>query len=291
MLDVVNRADKAAFDAQVLHSGIPLDLEKAGNSLSAGSIGLLKDANILDIGCGLGDLTYGLTHSPAISNSAVYAFDHSVESLRQAAFAQIPANGNSVHFSAQDALKLFFADNFFDFAAGSAVLHHFHDYPAFLNELARVLKPGAKAIFSEPFFDGYLWPTLFLKNAIEEQGLTLNAPGLGSASVIVGLADFIARHRGADPELEHMTDKHFFRESEVSLAATTAGFRSVQFMNVAQPDFYTAWMPYFLDIYGVTHQKVRRSAITQYDRAAALASPLLPELMSHFKYIVLQKSC
>ena len=65
MLDVVNRADKAAFDAQVLHSGIPLDLEKAGNLLSAGSIGLLKDANILDIGCGLGDLTYGLTHSPA----------------------------------------------------------------------------------------------------------------------------------------------------------------------------------------------------------------------------------
>ncbi len=155
MLDVVNRADKAAFDAQVLHSGIPLDLEKAGNLLSAGS----------------------------------------------------------------------------------------------------------------------------------------NAPGLGSASVIVGLADFIARHRGADPKLEHMTDKHFFRESEVSLAATTAGFRSVQFMNVAQPDFYTAWMPYFLDIYGVTHQKVRHSAITQYDRAAALAGPLLPELMSHFKYIVLQKSC
>ncbi len=183
-----------------------------------------------------------------------------------------------------------FADNFFNFAAGSAVLHHFHDYPAFFSELARVLKPGAKAVFSEPFFDGYFWPTLFLKNAIEEHGLTLDAPGLGSASVIVGLSHFIARHRGNHPALEHMTDKHFFRESEVSSAATSSGFRSVQFSNVAQPDFYTAWMPYFLDTYGVTHQEVRRSAIAQYDRAAALAGPLLPELMSHFKYIVLQKS-
>ncbi len=49
-------------------------------------------------------------------------------------------------------------------------------------------------------------------------------------------------------------------------------------------------MPFFLDTYGVLHREVRRSAIAQYERASALAGTLLPELMSHFKYITLQKS-
>ncbi len=290
MLDIANRPDKGAFDEQVLYNRIPLDLDKANKLLAAAHIEALDDANILDVGCGLGDLTQGLAHSHLICNSRVFAFDHSVQSLREAAAVTEPHNGNSVHYSAQDAFNLFFPDAFFDLVAGSAVLHHFHDVPKFFHELARVLKPGAKAVFGEPFFDGYFWPSLFLKNALEEHGVGLHDVAAGQASVIIGLVDFMSRHRGTHPELEHFTDKHFFRESELSAAATEAGFRSSRYVNTARPAFYRTWMPHFLDTYGVAHAEVRRSAIAQYEAASALAGPLLPELMSHFKYITLQKA-
>jgi hypothetical protein len=54
--------------------------------------------------------------------------------------------------------------------------------------------------------------------------------------------------------------------------------------------FYDDWMSRFPDIYGVTRSDVRRPAIEQYGRAAALAGPLLPNLMSHFKWIVFRKA-
>jgi ubiquinone/menaquinone biosynthesis C-methylase UbiE len=289
MLDVMNRADRKAFDEQVLGNPIPLDPNKAPRLLAAAGVTSLRDANILDVGCGLGDLTYGLAQTPFISSSRIYAFDHSVESLRQASAVNLPSNGNCVHFSAQDALHLFFAPGSFDLVAGSAVLHHFLDYPGFLREAARILKPGGIAIFAEPFFDGYFWPALFLKLAIEECGFDVNSPEFSRASVI-GIVQFMARHRGNTPELEHMTDKHYFRESELLMAAHDAGFGSVRFMAYDAPAFYRGWMPYFLDIYGITRPEIRRSAIAKYDSVAEFAGPLLPNLMSHFKYIVLGKA-
>ena len=290
MLDQINRPDRSAFDVQVTLSPIPLDREKGRALLNAAHVPPLRHANILDVGCGLGDLTHGLAQSPTIIDSDIYAFDHSVQSLRQAAVNGTPANGNRLHFSAQDALQLCFADGFFDFVAGSAVLHHFLDYPEFFRELRRIMKPGATAVFSEPFFDGYFWPALFLKNAMAEHNIGLEEPGFSGAKIIIQLVDFMARNRGNTPALEHMTDKHFFRDSEIFDRAREAGFHSVAFSNVALPAFYTAWMPYFLDIYGVTHASVRYSAIAQYQKAADLAGPLLPEIMSHFKYIVLRNS-
>jgi ubiquinone/menaquinone biosynthesis C-methylase UbiE len=184
MLDVMNRPDRAAFDEQVLTNPIPLDLEKAPRLLAAANAGAFRNANILDVGCGLGDLTYGLAQASTISQSDIYAFDHSLESLRQAAAVHNPRNGNRIHFSAQDAMHLFFADGFFDLVAGSAVLHHFLDYPGFLREAARVLKPGATAVFAEPFFDGYFWPALFLKNALEEHCSDWKSSEFSGAAIV-----------------------------------------------------------------------------------------------------------
>jgi ubiquinone/menaquinone biosynthesis C-methylase UbiE len=290
MLDVMKRPDAAAFDEQVLSNPIPLDLEKAQRLLAAGGTQSYRNANILDVGCGLGDLTHGLAQSVAISDSDIYAFDHSLESLRLASSVTRGGGNNRIHFSVQDALHLFFADQSFDLVVGSAVLHHFLDYPSFLREAARLLKPGATAIFAEPFFDGYFWPALFLKNSLAEHGLELTSQEFSGAATIIGLVEYMSRHRGNSRALEHMTDKHFFRESELFATAVDAGFDSVRFSAVAPPEFYDLWMPHFLDIYGVSHPEVRRSAMAQYDQVAALAGPLLPALMSHFKYVVLRKA-
>ena len=289
LLDLVNRPDRAAFDEQVLSNPTPLNLNKASRLLSAAGITSLSKANILDVGCGLGDLAYGLAQATAITDSDIYAVDHSYESLRLANAVNLPVHPNRIHFSAQDALHLFFADGTFDLVAGSAVLHHFHDYPGFFREAARILKPGGIAVFAEPFFEGYFWPALFLKNAFEECGVSANSSEHTIPS-IVETVHFMARHRGNTPELEQMTDKHYFQENEITAAADDAGFVSVRFAPYSRPKFYDNWMSRFLDIYGVTRSDVRRSAIEQYDRVAALAGPLLPNLMSHFKSIVLRKS-
>jgi SAM-dependent methyltransferase len=289
MLDTVNRPDQRAFDEQVAANPVPFDSGKAAKLLAAANAKPLRNSRILDVGCGLGDLTHGLAESPMVTDSDIYAFDHSVESLRRAASVTSKRNGNRVHFSAQDAQQLFFADRSFDLVAGSAVLHHFLDYGGFLREAARILKPGATAVFAEPFLDGYFWPTLFLKYAIESCGLDSKSPEFASATTI-GHMEFTCRNRGNNPALEHLTDKHCFRENDLTAAAHAAGFDLVRFAPFELPEYYKDWMPLFLDIYGVTHPEVRRVAIAQYESAAALAGPLLPDLMAHFKYIVLRKA-
>ena len=99
----------------------------------------------------------------------------------------------------------------------------------------------------------------------------------------------MCRHRGNSPALENLTDKHFFRDSEIVAAAEAAGFDSIRFQPFEAPEFYDNWMAHFLDIYGVTNPEVCRVAIAHYNRVAALSGPLLPSLMAHFKYIILRK--
>ena len=54
------------------------------------------------------------------------------------------------HFVAGDGLRLPFADASFDGIVCLNALHHMPDYAAALAEMRRILKPGARAAFSEP---------------------------------------------------------------------------------------------------------------------------------------------
>lgn len=107
LLDRAQRWDRFEFDAQAQADAAPPDLAKAQRHLEAANIDVLRNAVLLDVACGLGDLTRGLAESPQTINCDIYAFDHSVESLRRAVAGLNHQDGNRVHFSAQDASKLF----------------------------------------------------------------------------------------------------------------------------------------------------------------------------------------
>lgn len=74
-----------------------------------------------------------------------YLLDTSAEVLK---FAEkiFQANNLNAHFVCDDALKMPFADNFFDVIVHCGLLEHFENYEAAIREQYRVLKPGGAII-------------------------------------------------------------------------------------------------------------------------------------------------
>ncbi len=109
-------------------------------------LGDLRDKQVIEYGCGMGKLTVLL----ALSGAQVSAFDLSERSIEVARErARMLGVNNQIDFRVAPGEQLPFDDASFDLAFGKAVLHHL-DPVAGASELARVLRPGARAAFSEP---------------------------------------------------------------------------------------------------------------------------------------------
>jgi ubiquinone/menaquinone biosynthesis C-methylase UbiE len=289
ILDVIRRPERTAFDEQVEANRLP-DPSKAERHLEHAGIDVLEGASILDIGCGLGDLTYGLATSSSVRNCDIYAFDHSIASVRRAAGLVGAQHENRVHFSTQDAGCLCFPNASFDFITGAAFLHHILDYQGLLREVLRLLRPGGRAVLSEPFLEGYFWVCFLLQRAVRDLGLTsLKKPEFGLCQFILENIAYRVRNAGKPALLDGLTDKHFFTVEGLVKIGLDLGFREVRFADYAEPGFYENWMAHFLDVYRVTHTHLRERAIQFYSELREYAGPALPGLVSHFKFIALKK--
>lgn len=107
-------------------------------------MGELKEKKVLELGCGAGE---GGVYF-ALQGAEVVATDISGGMI---AVAERLAAKHGVSIVAQKmtAEKIDFPDASFDFVYGNGVLHHV-DFEKAVNEAARVLKPGGKAVFIEP---------------------------------------------------------------------------------------------------------------------------------------------
>ena len=106
----------------------------------------LAGKTILDYCCGTG-LT-GIYF--ALKGAKVQAFDASAKAIEVARqSARLSGVEGHIHFSVQDAQRLEYPSGSFDAAYCQSALHILVDYPKCPEELARVLKPGAKAVFCE----------------------------------------------------------------------------------------------------------------------------------------------
>lgn len=110
-------------------------------------LGDLNGKKVLEIGCGLGQISVLLARSGA----EVTAFDisrMSVVAARKRADVNDVGN-DQLHLLVAAGEELPFADESFDVIFGKGVLHHL-EATLGAPELFRVLRPGGKAAFSEP---------------------------------------------------------------------------------------------------------------------------------------------
>ncbi len=116
-------------------------------------LGAIAGRKVLDVGCGDGWLSVIL----AKLGARVVGFDISREGVR---LCRDRARANQVEqscfFVAASAYALPFRDGALEVAMGQGVLHHVQYKTQAAGELARVLPPGAVAVFAEPFGNA-LW--------------------------------------------------------------------------------------------------------------------------------------
>jgi SAM-dependent methyltransferase len=108
-------------------------------------LGDVRGLDVLDLGCGHGMAAIVL----ARRGGRVTACDLSLGYLREAQ-ARARANGVAIRWALADGEHLPFADASFDRVWGSAILHHL-DLRRAGTELHRVMRPGAVAVFCEPW--------------------------------------------------------------------------------------------------------------------------------------------
>jgi len=106
----------------------------------------ISGKRVLDYCCGNGFVSIYMAQSGA----TVYGFDISTNAISLAKLKMSANRVNDVQFDIMDAENLhLYQDNFFDAAIGIQALHQVVLLPRAGSELARVLKPGAPAIFSD----------------------------------------------------------------------------------------------------------------------------------------------
>lgn len=107
----------------------------------------LNRAVVLDYGCGNGEFSMILVRRGA----RVIGIDISPRLIAQAraSAAKMAPKGGAPQFVAGDAHHTPFNNATFDYVLGNGALHHLDLEKAF-TEIARVLKPGGKAVFQEP---------------------------------------------------------------------------------------------------------------------------------------------
>jgi ubiquinone/menaquinone biosynthesis C-methylase UbiE len=111
---------------------------------------------VLDIGAGPGFLAAELAASAA-PTGAVLGTDISKAMLAIAAARLGSAGGGELRFEHADACALPCTDESFDAVAATQVYEYVEDIAAALSELARVLRPGGRALVLDTDWDSIVW--------------------------------------------------------------------------------------------------------------------------------------
>jgi len=172
-----------------------------------------RDAQVLDVACGTGDLSITLFES---GEAAIVGLDFCRPMLDIAA-AKTSKSGFSLQFVEGDALNLPFADRSFDAATIAFGLRNLANVEAGFKELLRVLKPGGKVAVLE-----FSKPALPVLRSLFKVYFTKALPLLGG---------LISGSKGAYQYLPDSVSR-FPDQKELSKLMTRSGFEDVTFQNL-----------------------------------------------------------
>jgi len=99
-----------------------------------------KKCAVLDVGCGTGRFTLGIS---TLKNSMIWALEPSIEMLKQAVAKDKSRN---ILWIRGDGQKLPFRDDFFNCVYMTLVIHHIENSEMVLQEIYRALKKGGKCV-------------------------------------------------------------------------------------------------------------------------------------------------
>jgi len=145
---------EAEFHDHLYSTGIRQSAEKyyavSRSSRDAYKRQILEDAKrgarVLEYGCGQGSYAFDL----AVAGAHVTGIDISPVAIEQSLIEARERNLSArAKFFVMNAERTTFADNTFDLICGTSILHHLNLASSY-REIARILKPGGRAIFVEP---------------------------------------------------------------------------------------------------------------------------------------------
>lgn len=148
--------------------------------------GILRESNILEVGCGLG---YGSSFlSQHYQPKLVVGMDISPDQIARAKIHQVSGiNSGKLRFAIGEAESMPFTDGSFDYVVSVEAAQHFVSMNSFSEEVSRVLKPGGKLVFTSFF------PTL--KEGVD--ALNAIVPGYhihGSQNTVDDVVEKLSKH-------------------------------------------------------------------------------------------------
>jgi ubiquinone/menaquinone biosynthesis C-methylase UbiE len=127
----------AAYLTSAVHA-TGADLQELAREVAAA-----PNAAVLDLGCGAGHVSFAVAPHAA----SVVAYDIAEQMLATVAAAARERGLTNITTQQGPAERLPFADATFDRVLSRMSAHHWHDVPAALKEVRRVLKPGGRVVF------------------------------------------------------------------------------------------------------------------------------------------------
>lgn len=182
--------------------------------------GSLPGGDMLDLGCGTGNLTAALVLEELGTRCIGLDIAHEMVQVAREKTKHLP----SCAFLVASGAMLPFRDSVFSLCVGDAFLHHVLDVKTCLAEVHRVLKPGGVATFNEPSRDGYAFFEFVLKTMLYASGKNDN-----ELEGYLYLLQFMREHEGDQDALAEfpIPDKHVFSKAAIQSVASEVGFTEV----------------------------------------------------------------
>lgn len=202
-----------------------------------------RGKRLLDIGCGHGRYSLAVAERGAISVDGIDINEPRIRFAQQKALElQMP----HVRFHVASVYGLPFADETFDGAFSHTVFEHLPDLPAALQEIYRVLKPGAMLFVTHDSFRSRYGAHVQDLVHMPRPALFFSEPAI--ERVCKSRAEKLIRAAGADGNLLSFDDGlgglNKLRISEVEKIMRGSRFKLIRVVAYAQEEHLLKWFPF-----------------------------------------------